>query len=62
MNKKKQFVTPTVLKEVQIQLEKDLLQRSVLLDSTVTSVGQGSASYFGDVDPTSEDADIIIEW
>ena len=62
MNKKKQFVTPTVLQEVQVQLEKDLLQRSVLLDSTVTTVGQGSASYFGDEDPTSEDSDIIIEW
>ena len=62
MNKKKLFVSPKVIQEVQVQLEKDLLQRSVLLDSVMTSEGQGAASYFGSEDPEDTEADLIIEW
>ena len=34
----------------------------VLLDSVMTSEGQGSASYFGSEDADDPDADLIIEW
>ncbi len=51
-----------VIQEFQVQLEKDLLQRSVVLDSVMTSEGQGSASYFGSEDADDPDADLIIEW
>lgn len=61
MSKKKFFVSPMVIQEFQVQLEKDLLQRSVLLDSVMTSEGQGSASYFGGSEDDPE-ADLIIEW
>ena len=39
MKRKKQFVTPRVLQEVQIQLEKDLLQGSVQNGLTLKSMG-----------------------
>lgn len=62
MSKKKFFVSPMVIQEFQVQLEKDLLQRSVVLNSVMTSEGQGSASYFGSEDAGDPDADLIIEW
>ena len=45
MKRKKQFVTPRVLQEVQIQLEKDLLQGSVQNGLTLKSMGIGVENY-----------------
>ena len=62
MSKKKLFVTPAVLQEVQVQLEKDLLQGSVRLDSELSSMGQGVGSYYLSEDPSDEDATYFVEW
>ena len=58
--KKKQFVTPRVLQEVQVRLEKDLLQASVRFDMTVTSMGQGVENYEFIDDPNG--GDYLVEW
>ena len=54
MRMKKQFVTPRVVQEVRIQLEKDLLGASVKDDSLATIVGQETerhdTSYFEESD------------
>ena len=61
MRMKKQFVTPRVVQEVRVQLEQDLLQKSILLDTTAYSEGQGVGNY--DVsDPTDENASYFAEW
>jgi hypothetical protein len=61
MDKKKQFVTPRVLQEVQVQLEKDLLGDSVRLGMKVSSMGQGVKNYdFSDSD--DEEATYFSEW
>ena len=62
MNKKKVFVSPRVLQEVQIQLEKDLLGDSVLRSTTITSIGQGEETYTFSNDPTDEKASYFAEW
>lgn len=63
MRMKKQFVTPRVVQEVQIQLEKDLLQGgSVRLDSTLSSMGQGVGNYTFSEDPEEESASYFVEW
>ena len=59
MDKKKQFVTPRVLQEVQVQLEKDLLGDSVQYGMKVSSMGQGVKNYdFSD----DEEATYFSEW
>ena len=40
MNKKQTYQTPTVLKEVDVLLERDFLNGSVVDDMTVVSTGQ----------------------
>ena len=45
MDKKKQFVTPQVLQEVPVQLERDLLKGSVQDALTLTSMGIGVDYY-----------------
>ena len=60
MSKKKQFVTPRVLQEVRIQLEKDLLQGgSVRFDMKVSSMGQGVENYEFE---ESETATYFVDW
>ena len=59
---KKQFVTPRVIQQVPIQLEKDLLQGSVRLDSTLSSMGQGVGNYTFSEDPEEESASYFVEW
>lgn len=59
MKRKKQFVAPRVVQEVRIQLEKDLLGRSVALDMTVSSMGQGVKNYDFSED---EEATYFVEW
>ena len=51
MRKKKLFVTPRVIQEVQVQLEKDLLGASVQNVTKITSMGIG-ADYFEFSEPT----------
>ncbi len=41
MNKKKQFKSPTILQNVEVCLERDILQDSVGPDMRVNSMGQG---------------------
>lgn len=62
MNKKKVFVSPRVIQEVQVQLEKDLLGDSVLRSTTITSIGQGEATYTFSNDPADEEASYFAEW
>jgi len=59
MDKKKQFVTPRVLQEVQVQLEKDLLQGSVQNVAKIVSMGIDVENYeFSD----AEDATYYVDW
>ena len=58
--KKKHFVTPRVFQEIQIHLEKDLLQASVRFNTTVTSMGQGVENYEFTDDPNG--GDYVVEW
>ena len=59
---RKQFVTPRVVQEVQVQLEKGLLQTSVRLNSTLSSMGQGVENYAVSNDPADEQASYFAEW
>ena len=59
---RKQFVTPRVIQQVRVQLEKDLLQGSVRLDSTLSSMGQGVENYTFSEDPEEESASYFVEW
>ena len=59
MGKRKQFVTPMVLQEVQIQLEKDLLGESLQNGLKLRSMGIEVKNYdFSD----DEDATYFVEW
>ena len=59
MGKKKQFVTPMVLQEVQIQLEKDLLGESLQNGLKLRSMGIEVQNYdFSD----DEEATYCVEW
>ena len=58
--KKKQFVTPRVLQEVQVRLEKDLLQGSVQNAMKITSMGIGVENY--DFSDEIEDNPYTVEW
>ena len=62
MSKKKLFVSPRVIQEVQVQLEKDLLVDSVRLDTKLSSMGQGEATYTFTEDPAEEGASYFVEW
>ena len=59
MSKKKVFVSPRVTQEIQIQLEKDLLGRSVQYDMTLRSMGQGVEVYEFSED---ENDTYFVEW
>ena len=59
MKRKKQFVAPRVVQEVRIQLEKDLLGKSVAISMTVSSMGQGVENYDFSED---EEATYFVEW
>ena len=59
---RKQFVTPRVVQEVQVQLEQDLLQRSVLLDTAAYTEAQGVGNYGVSNDPADEEASYFAEW
>ena len=54
MNKKKQFKSPTILQNVEVCLERDILQDSVGPDMRVNSMGQ-EVNYF-------ESEDVSDEW
>ena len=59
MDKKKQFVTPQVLQEVPIQLEKDLLTGSVQDVLTLRSMGIGVDYYdFSEVEGNT----FTVDW
>lgn len=59
MGKKKQFVTPMVLQEVQVQLEKDLLGESLQNGLKLRSMGIEVQNYdFSD----DEEATYFVEW
>lgn len=59
MNKKKLFVSPKVIQEVQVQLEKDLLGGSVQNVAQITSMGIEGENYdFSD----AEDATYFVDW
>lgn len=58
--KKKQFVTPRVLQEVQVRLEKDLLQGSVQNAMKITSMGIGLENY--DFSEEIEDNPYTVDW
>ena len=45
MKRKKQFVTPRVLQEVSVQLERDLLGGSIQNDLTLKSMGMAVENY-----------------
>lgn len=57
---KKQFVTPRVNQQVQIQLEKDLLQGSVQNAAKITSMGMDVVNY--DFSDEIENNDYTVEW
>ena len=57
---KKQFVTPRVNQQVQIQLEKDLLQGSVQNAMKVTSMGIEVDNY--DFSDEVENNPYTVEW
>lgn len=57
---KKQFVTPRVNQQVQIQLEKDLLQGSVQNAMKITSMGIEVDNY--DFSDEVENNPYTIEW
>lgn len=59
MSKKKLFVSPKVIQEVQVQLEKDLLGGSVQNVARFTSMGIEGENYdFSD----AEDATYFVDW
>ena len=62
MRKKKLFVAPRVIQEVQIQLEKDLLQDSVSLGTKLSSMGQGVETYTLSENPEDTEASYFVEW
>ena len=59
MKRRKQFVTPRVIQEVQVQLERDLLGDSIQHKANVISAGQAVEYY-----ELSEDGstDYTVEW
>ena len=57
---KKQFVAPRVLKQVQVQLEVDLLQGSVQNAMRITSMGIGVDNI--DFSEEIEDNPYTVEW
>lgn len=60
MKRKKQFVTPRVLQEVPVQLERDLLQGSVQNELLLKSMGIGVDNY--DFSEDIENNPYSIEW
>ena len=60
MSKKKQFVRPRVLQEVQVQLEVDLLQGSVQNAMKVTSMGIDVDNY--DFSEEIDQNPYTVEW
>ena len=60
MKRKKQFVTPRVLQEVPVQLERDLLQGSVQNELLLKSMGIGVDNY--DFSEDIEDNPYSVEW
>ena len=62
MKRKKQFVSPRVIQEVQVQLEKDILQDSVRLNMKVSSMGQGVGTYLFTDNAEDEDATYFVDW
>lgn len=59
MSKKKLFVSPKVIQEVQIQLEKDLLGGSVQNETKFVSMGIDGENYdFSD----AEGATYFVDW
>ena len=60
MKRKKQFVTPRVLQEVPVQLERDLLQGSVQNELLLKSMGIGVDNY--DFSEDIENNPYSVEW
>ena len=60
MRKKKLFVTPRVIQEVQVQLEMDLLQGSVQNALKITSMGIGVDNF--DFSEETEDNPYTVVW
>ena len=60
MKRKKQFVSPRVVQEVGIQLEKDLLTASIWANTSVTIMGQEYEDH--DVSYMSVEADVESYW
>lgn len=60
MKRKKQFVTPRVLQEVPVQLERDLLQGSVQNELLLKSMGIGVDNY--DFSEEIDNNPYSVEW
>lgn len=59
---KKQFVTPRVIQQVPVQLEKDLLQGSLQNAMKITSMGIGEENYDFSEGTSDNPNPYTIEW
>lgn len=60
MNKKKQFVSPKILQNMEICLENDILQESFNKNSGVYTMGQGVETY--EFTNDGESGEYTAEW
>lgn len=59
MNQRKRFVSPRVVQEVQVQLDRDLLQGSIQNTTKIVSMGIDVENYdFSE----AEDATYFVDW
>ena len=60
MNQRKRFVTPRVIQEAQVQLDRDLLQGSVQNTTKIVSMGIDVENY--DFSEEIQDNPYTVEW
>ena len=60
MNQKKRFVSPRIIQEVQIQLDRDLLQGSIQNTTKIVSMGIDVENY--DFSEEIQDNPYTVEW
>ncbi len=60
MKRRKQFVTPKVVQQVQVQLDRDLLQGSVQNTTKIVSMGIDVENY--DFSEEIQDNPYTVEW
>ncbi len=60
MNKKKQFTSPKILQNVEVCLERDILQESFNKNSGVYTMGQGAETL--EFTNDGESGDYTAEW